>query len=87
MMIKGLGAGVLAIAMMFGINSYESSYTRDAEVLYIEDGIATFEDTCGFTWDWEVETGDNLYVGKQVVLHMDSMHTDTITDDVIKEVE
>lgn len=85
-MIRGLLGIVGGIALISGVNSYEASYNRDAEVIAIENNVATFEDTCGYTWEWDVETSDNLFVGKQVTLKMDNRHTDTIYDDIIKKV-
>ena len=86
MAVKGLISIMGAVALMSCINSYESSYNRNAEVVSIENNIATFEDTCGYTWEWDIETGDNLFIGTQVTLEMDSCHTDTINDDIIKKV-
>ena len=86
MAVKSLVGIMGAVALMSGINSYEASYNRDAEVVSIENDIATFEDTCGYTWEWDIEIGDNLFVGKQVILKMDSRNTDTVYDDIIKKV-
>ena len=86
MAVKGLISIMGAVVLMSCINNYESSYNRNAEVVYIENNIATFEDTCGYTWEWDIETGDNLFIGKQVILKMDNCHTDTINDDIIKKV-
>ena len=86
MAVKSLVGIMGAVAVMSGINSYEACYNRDAEVFSIENDIATFEDTCGYTWEWDIAIGDNLFVGKQVTLKMDSRHTDTINDDIIKKV-
>lgn len=86
MTAKGLIGIMGAVALMSCINGYESSYNRNAEVVSIENNVAILEDTCGYTWEWDIETGDNLFIGKQVILKMDSCHTDTINDDIIKKV-
>lgn len=86
MVVKSLLGIMGAVALMSGVNTYEASYSREAEVVSVENNVATFEDTCGYTWEWDIETGDNLFVGKQVILKMDSCHTDAVYDDIIKKV-
>lgn len=86
MAVRGLISIIGAVALMSCINNYESSYNRNAEVVSIENNVAILEDTCGYTWEWDIETRDNLFIGKQVILKMDSCHTDTINDDIIKKV-
>ena len=86
MAVKGLISIMGAVVLMSCINNYESSYNRNAEVVSIENNVATFEDTCGYSWERDIEKGDNLFIGKQVILKMDSCHTDTINDDIIKKV-
>ena len=46
MAVKGLIGIIGAVALMSCINSYESSYNRNVEVVSIENNIATFEYTC-----------------------------------------
>lgn len=80
---------VLVFVLMFGVCSYiEHNYTRkDCEIVRVENGVVTFEDKCGFYWDWE--NGENEYfeVGDFVDLKMnDNCSSGYVGDDVITKV-
>lgn len=86
-MIKTVLAVMLGIAVIGGIGIYESTYTRTAEVVEVNNNLATFTDATGNYWDYYFEGGTNLKTGDNVKLIMDTMHTDNnIYDDEIKKI-
>ena len=87
-MIKTVLAVMLGIAIIGGVGTYESTYTRTAEVVSVQnDSLVTFTDSTGNDWDYCFEDGTNLETGDKVKLVMDSMHTDSnIYDDKIKKI-
>ena len=86
-MIKTILAVILGIAIIGGVGTYENTYTRTAEVVEVNNNLATFTDTTGNDWDYYFEDGTNLEVGNKVELVMNTMHTDNnIYDDKIKKV-
>ena len=87
-MIKTTLAVMLGIAVIGGVGTYESTYTRTAEVAKVQnDSLVTFTDSTGNDWDYYFEDGTNLETGNNVKLIMDTMHTDNnIYDDEIKKI-
>ena len=87
-MIKTVLAVMVGIAVVGGVGNYESTYTRNAEVVEVQnDSLVTFTDTTGNDWDYYFEDGTDLEVGDSVKLIMDTMHTDSnIYDDEIKKI-
>lgn len=62
------------------LGNIETTYTREGQIVYVEDNIVTVEDESGFSW--ELET-DELKEGQMVVLKMNDNNTDSIKDDII----
>ena len=86
-MIKTVLSVMLGIAIIGGIETYESTYTRTAEVVEVNNNLVAFIDSTGNDWDYYFEDGINLEVGDNVKLIMDTMHTDSnIYDDKIKKI-
>ena len=87
-MIKTVLAVVIGIVVIGGVWTYESTYTRTAEVVSVQNNsFVTFTDSTGNDWDYYFEDGTNLKIGDNVKLVMDSMHTDNnIYDDEIKKI-
>lgn len=82
--IKGLLV-VLAIFLFFGIiNTVSNTYTREGVVVWVNKGVATVEDGCGFLWD--IETTD-LTKGQAVKMVMSENNTDHIDDDSVLKYE
>ena len=87
--MKKFVIGLLVVIGVIGcisvLNTMESTYTREATVLYIEGDTVTVEDKSGFLW--ELKT-DELKEGQMVVLKMNDNNTDgIITDDIIVDYE
>ena len=86
-MIKTVLTVMLGIAIIGGVGTYESTYTRTAEVVEVNNNLVTFTDSTGNDWDYCFEDGTNLKTSDNVKLIMDSMHTDSnIYDDEIKKI-
>lgn len=63
---------------------YESTYTRNAVVAQIDNGLVSADDESGNTWTF---WGDDFYIGQEVTLVMDDNHTTSnIYDDFVKKV-
>ena len=76
---------VLAIFLFIGIiNTVSNTYTREGVVVWVNEGIATVEDGCGFLWD--IETTD-LIKGQAVKMVMSENNTDHIDDDSVLKYE
>ena len=72
---------VCVIGFIGLLGGMETTYTREGQVVYVEDNNVTVEDESGFLW--ELKT-DELKKGQMVVLKMKDNNTDgIITDDVI----
>ena len=86
--MKKLVLGLMALVLFAGACHFEHNYTRhDCEVVQICDGIATFEDKCGFYWDWEIEENEYFEVGDLVDLKMYDKYTSAyVGDDVITKI-
>ena len=86
-MIKTVLAVMLGITVIGGVGTYESTYTRTAEVIEVNNNLATFTDTTGNDWEYYFEDGPNLETGDNVKLIMDTMHSDSnVYDDKIKKI-
>lgn len=87
-MIKKFLLCVVMVGIIFWVGYTEHHYTRkDCEVVRVENGVARFEDECGFLWDWEIEENEYFEVGDFVDLKMNDNHSSGYTDDdVIKKV-
>lgn len=83
-MIKKLLLAMIGLTLVGGMNVYETTYTRDAEVTSVVKDIVTFTDTTGNDWEYELEDDDRqCVVGDKVTLIMNTNHTDMIYDDII----
>lgn len=76
---------ILVVGAIYGACYYEHNYTRkECEVIQVNDGVVTVEDSCGFVWDFK---GNELKVGDIVDLKMYDNSTSTyINDDIVKDV-
>lgn len=72
--------GLLVLGLLGG---YEATYTREATISKVENGIVYAVDTCGYMWTYQ----GNATVGESVTLIMDDAHTSTIKDDIVKGVK
>lgn len=76
--------GLIIIILLFCVAGlFETYYTREGEVVKVEDTIITVEDKTERWWSFE---GEGYKVGDKVTLVMDSMHTDITTDDKVVKV-
>lgn len=80
--MKKILIGILLVAMVMAVGYYDTHYTRkDCIVIQHCDGIATIEDTKGWTWDY---MDSDLKVGDKVDAKMYTNRTpDTIDDDEV----
>lgn len=77
--------GILFTAALILCGQIETTYTRDAVVISVEQDEVTVEDATGNLWGFNEE---GYFVGERVLLTMDNNNTDNIiTDDFIKDVE
>lgn len=85
-MIRGLLVMMTGLTLVGGMNAYETTYVRDAEVISVVEDIITFTDTTGNDWEYELDDDIQCVVGDQVTLIMNTNHTDMIYDDIIVRV-
>lgn len=86
-MIKAVLTVMLGITIIGGVGTYESTYTRTAEVVEVNNNLAIFTDATGNDWNYYFEDGTDIEIGDNVKLIMDTMHTDSnIYDDKIKKI-
>lgn len=85
-MIRGLLVVMTGLTLVGGMNAYETTYVRDAEVISVVEDIITFTDTTGNDWEYELDDDIQCVVGDQVTLIMNTNHTDMIYDDIIVRV-
>lgn len=69
------------------IGSFETTYSRQTICTNLTSEIATFTDTNGNNWDWELEKEDFFQLGKSYKLIMNTNGTSSIYDDQIKKIE
>lgn len=75
---------VLSIILILGLMwGYESTYTRQAEVVSIKGDIIRAEDKSGNIWEYK----GSATVGDDITLVMYDNHTSKITDDIVKGVK
>lgn len=77
-----LVTAIFSLALCF-CSKVETTYNRKATVININNEIVTVIDESGNEWDF---IGNNFSIGDKVKLVMDNNHTNTIRDDVIKNV-
>lgn len=77
---------IITFILMCGIAKAkaDNTYTIDATVINVNDGIVTCEDTDGNVWEFY---GDGFKVNDMIVLVMNANHTTTIYDDMIEDVQ
>ena len=83
--MKNLMLIAVVVGMFCMASYYETHYTREeCEVVRVENGVATFEDQCGYRWNWEIEENEYFEVGDKVDLKMyGGCSSSYIKDDVI----
>lgn len=72
--------GLLVLGLLGG---FEATYTREATISRVENGVVYAVDSCGYEWTYY----GNATIGESVTLVMDDAHTSTIRDDVIIKVK
>lgn len=82
-MIRGLLVVMASLTIMGGIDKYETTYIREAEVTYVEGDLVTFTDYVGNDWEYFFDEGNTYNVNDEVKLVMNTNHTDSIYDDII----
>lgn len=83
-------SSLLGLAALFSVVGYhETHYNRNGEVVEIQDGIVTIEDTTGNEWRWETKPSEEAFqVGDNVRLKMFTNGTDySIYDDKVLRIE
>ena len=87
--IKGMALVFGFVLVLILCSIIESTYKREVRVNAIEENVVTFEDECGFLWDWEKEESEKAYsIGEKATLIMFNNHTENnIYDDEIKRVK
>ena len=81
--------GLLVLVVLFcGASYYEHNYTRkDCKIVNVENGVATFVDKCGYSWQWEIEENEYFEVGDFVDLRMnDNNSNNNVFDDKITKI-
>lgn len=86
--VNGLLAVIILVGLFCGASYLDTHYTRkDCEVVKVENGIATFEDSTGHHWDWEIEENEYFEIGDFVDLKMHTNNSNAyIYDDEILEI-
>ena len=84
-MFKKIIATLMIVGLGFGVGTFEATYTRKAVCVGAYNGLATFEDSTGNCWDWEMEQGEDFEIGCSYKLVMDDNHSSQIEDDWIKK--
>ena len=86
--MKKILAVILLVAMFFGASYYEHNYTRkNSKVVNVENGVVTFVDGCGYSWQWEIEPNEYFEVGDFVDLRMnDNNSNNNVFDDKITKI-
>lgn len=72
--------GLLILGLLGG---FEATYTREATISKVENGIVYAVDNCGYEWTYY----GNATIGESVTLVMDDAHTSTIQDDIVIRVK
>ena len=69
--MKSLMWIAIAVSVFCSTAYLENHYTREeCKVVRVESGVATFEDECGYRWNWEIEENEYFEVGDKVDLKM-----------------
>lgn len=75
---------VLSIILVLGLMwNWESTYTRQAEIISVKNDTIQAEDKSGYVWEYK----GSATVGDTVTLVMYDNHTSTIRDDIVKGVK
>lgn len=81
--MKKILIALSVIMVLVLIWSYESTYTRQAEVISVKGDIVRAEDKSGNIWKYK----GSATVGDDVILIMHDNHTSKITDDIVKGIK
>ena len=88
--MRALKVGVVLIIMLGTLmlsSMLANTYSREVEVVKVENNVVVFEDDYQHEWKWEIEKGQTFTEGQTVKLVMDKNNTENcIKDDVIKRV-
>lgn len=89
--IKDLAIGffivILVFSLLFALGRLENAYTREAEVLYIQNGEVVVRDFSDNLWSFTTSNSNEYYKTQLVTLHMNMCGTDNIHDDIIEWVD
>lgn len=89
--LKDLAIGffivILVFALLFALGRLENAYTREAEVLYIQNGEVTVKDFSDNLWSFTTSNSNEYYKTQLVTLHMNTCGTPNIYDDIIEWVD
>lgn len=77
---------IITFVLMCGIANAkaDNTYTINATVINVENGIVSCEDSNGDVWEFY---GEEYKVNDMLILVMDSNHTETIYDDMVIDVQ
>lgn len=85
-MMKKVILGLVVSATLISICGFDSftEYTREAKVISSFNNEVVVMDSYGHVWSFY---GDGFKARDKVKLHMDSLGTDNVTDDIITDAE
>lgn len=85
-MIKKVILGLVVSATLISICGFDSftKYTREAKVISSFNNEVVVMDSYGHVWSFY---GDGFKARDKVKLHMDSLGTNNVTDDIITDAE
>lgn len=81
--MKNFFISLILMAICFWCLWFDTYYERPAKVIEIDNEIITVQDTCGNIWSFK---GHDFSINENIILRMDSNHTDYIYDDIIVKV-
>lgn len=58
-----------------------------AQVVVLQNGVATFRTSDGFIWEWEMEPFENFEYDKNYYLTFNTLGTTPIQDDIIVKID
>lgn len=86
--VKSILAVIILVGVFCGASYLDNHYTRkNCEVVNVENGIVTFEDSMGHYWEWEIEENEYFEIGDFVDLKMHTNNSNAcIYDDEILKI-
>lgn len=80
-----VAATAIILIILALLSYYETTYTRKAEVGYVNNGVVRALDESGYIWEFQ---NKNFQTGDRIILIMDNHCTENIiSDDTIKRVD